>query len=1041
MSTEEAGELNSGLTPAGADPDYLASTENNGSPPPFLPPAKATDHIQLHTRLAKVLGLPEDLPSLQHVFSTVASLCDPLTQPEENEHSILSLDCISDLVIAISYSNLTYSKSSLSRRSSLVTSEAASTGTKDTTTAGDDTVLNPELQSLKFDLLLAYFTILQAILGGLNCDDELKLRYVNNDEDHWFQNLTEWTPTITDDHEMKLCYSMACVLLVSIYKLFKPESGKPDHGYNLSTNPYLHYFIKTWKCQTNVILLGLEIDRRLEATNLVESEQEYVTPLIVHATLKGASAIRYVVTWILNQNPTALHDDDDGPQDDSEPSPQVDMDASTISDSDYDMKCESLINFVHPLARKNINGGALLIDMRLVVIALLITNVGLPMAHKAPEDHSARSIGHWEMERRENQAKPIAELGDILIDLEYEDRFDEDIRYIFELEYEEDEWEDEEVEETSADEQRVSNAELERFGKPGQKTIPDGSKQEKMYSQIGAEDNSERLSAQVSTAVRSNETLDIDENGRDWRDIPRSANAEFRPWFMETLQRFNNLSVKEKEDPDEFFTTWKTFEACMDFLVLQCIEGNDAEAESTEKNIGQSVLNTIAKAVKDEMDGITTDDETKINPDKIYNYWSSFATEEEVATTQDNNKLIIPIFGITKFELLLHNNRKLAGCMLDEMLMCSGYRRVLIWFITHNINLCPALINYVFELLVGLRGGNGARQKPYVHSRMGQKIFLSEIEELMLLHEFLSNSGFYLLATKDGVETFYGYKIVLLESIAKKYLTLMCLMIDQLINTGVINLKAKKREDDMYDYTYNLQFFLITWISKLPEARRLFFRIKKARGESEDGGEEDDNTGHGKPEADLFSRQEYNSFINKIADMTMSEINDHLIGNERDFRLIKNYTARLEKHIKWLLCHNVKEEDFVKVAVGPKSSLQTVQHDFQFFLENFNILSKIDYMAESLFRKLEKNLQSGLIFESLEFSHDVEQTSRNGHTSSVTIGESILADESMFDESEFNDQFLDGVGHFSAGTAVSPAQNELSGKKRKNKKKKKDRRR
>ncbi len=78
----------------------------------------------------------------------------------------------------------------------------------------------------------------------------------------------------------------------------------------------------------------------------MESEQEY-DPADCKCYFEGASAIRYVVT-ILNQNPTALHDDDDGPQDDSEPSPQVDMDVSTISDSDYDMKCESLINFCPP---------------------------------------------------------------------------------------------------------------------------------------------------------------------------------------------------------------------------------------------------------------------------------------------------------------------------------------------------------------------------------------------------------------------------------------------------------------------------------------------------------------------------------------------------------------------------------------------------------------------------------------------------------------------------------------------------------------------
>lgn len=1087
-------------------------TDSEGSPVSYgdpLNPSSNSDHILRHQNLGKLLGLPEDLPSLQHVFSTVASLCDPYTQPEENEVSILSLDFISDLVIAISYSNLKY--------------------TKPERPSGD--VSNPEIQSLKFDLSLAYFTILQALLGGLNCDDELKLRYVNNDDIHWLQNLKQWTPTILDDYNLKLCYRMVCVLLMSIYKLFKPEmdpskgedgeeadqtsdsgvTGEYSTGYNLSTNPYLYYFIKTWKCQTNVILLGLEIDRRLESLNQEEGgDEEYVTPFIVHATLKGSSAIRYVVTWILNQNPSVQDEDREQKQekiqDSGKDTDEKAVSSTSTADCEFDLKKESLINFVHPLARRKINGGALLIDMRLVIIALLITNAGYSMKPRAI--NFDKSMPQWELERKQNQAKPITELGDILIDLEYEDRFDEDIRYIFDFEYE-DEWEDEADEDEDAEYEDThvlpeAIEDNERAGKTlsqfmeknihkyqhladlVEKVNATGEEREKAKEEItkimieafekvrlkptdestapvssdtfstpstaiskptsGSTVITKQNDAKISTAVRSDDAIEFDELGRDWRDIPRGDNVNFQPWFLKLIDQYNKLSVKEKEDPEDIFSSWSTFEDCLKFLTLQGIEGTEEVDADAERKIGQSVLNTIAKAVKDEKDKkasvsksdqsiANSEDDDEVTPDKIYTFWSSLASEEEISITQDNNKLIIPIFGITKYELLLHNNRKLAGCMLDEMLMCHGYRRVLIWFITHNINLCPALINYVFELLVGYRGGDGERQQPYKHSRQGAKIILSEIEELMLLHEFLSNSGFYLLATKDGVDTFYGYKIVLLDSIAKKYLSLMCLMIDQLINQGIIDLNPNKKDGLAYDYTYNLQLFLFTWIGKLPEARELFFRIKNATGEGvdDDGGDASSGDSKVKSESSLleeeskYSESDYEALIKGIQSVKVSEVGDYLSKTPKYLSMIKDFAKRIEKHLKWLICTTDKERSFIENTLGPKSELHIIQQDFQFFLQNFNCLCKVEILAETLFSKLEKITQNGQIFEPLE----------QDNVEGVLTGEIVknFGADHVLDESEFNDQFLDGVGQFS--DKPTREAEETSGKKKKNKKKKK----
>lgn len=89
------------------------------------------------------------------------------------------------------------------------------------------------------------------------------------------------------------------------------------------------------------------------------------------------------------------------------------------------------------------------------------------------------------------------------------------------------------------------------------------------------------------------------------------------------------------------------------------------------------IINTIAKSILDNKEKR----DSSITPMKIYQFWTSLASMEAIRITQeDNNKMIAPIFSVTKFELFFHNNPLLARAAMDEMLMCEGHRKLLIWF-------------------------------------------------------------------------------------------------------------------------------------------------------------------------------------------------------------------------------------------------------------------------------------------------------------------------------------------------------------------------
>ncbi|KAK6465521.1 hypothetical protein DFJ63DRAFT_282025 [Scheffersomyces coipomensis] len=870
--------------------------------------------VERHSKICEILEIPEDNLELNFIFNTVSSLCDPFTQPEENEKYILSVDFVSDILIGLSYSHYINEHQS---------------------------ELPAEIESIKFDLSTQFFSLLRYIHKALNAQDELELRYINNQEDSYKENIKLWTPKSDfqeDDFNLKIVYSMACVLVFSIYKLFKPKEGE----YNLALNPYLHYFLKLWKCHTNIILLGLEIDRRLE-DNTQEDEEPEQTPEIVKQALKGSSSIRYVLAWVVNQNPSSLYDD------------QSDV---MLHSDDRDITDETLLNFVHPLGRRKVNGGSLSIDMRLVVVALLIINVGISFAAGSFQDSDRSSRSEDEATRRLNQSTRILEIGDILIDLEYDDRFDEDIRYIFENEYPEDDadedWQDE-------DDEGESN------------------KNNKNETEAVVEAGAEKGKS-LSKAIRSgDDTIQFDENGRDWRDLPRGENIKFANWYIEKLQEFDSLKVKDESD--DFFSTANELIDTLEFLTFNSIEGDN----ESEKRIGQVVLNTIAKAVKDEQDSKSN----SITPDLIYQFWSCPAKDEAVVMTQANNKLIVPILSITNFELLLQNNSKVARCMMDEMLMCKGYRRVLIWFLTNNINLSSLLIDYVFELSSGLRG-NKVRQIPYMFTRQGSSLVITEIERSMLLHEFLTNCSSYLSAT-DGIEIDNDFKVVLAESIAKKYLSLLCLMLTRLIDLGIINLEF---EDSIDDYSNEIRILLINWVGKLPEARDLFFRIQKNSS----------RTIEKKKNESIHSMEEVTALFKKYENLSTIEITEDLVNNRVHKETIEFFTNKIYSSLKTTVSGTISSESGKLIS--------EVTSDFKFFFQHFNSICKVEYIADRLFKDFESVVTSG-IFGTVE---EVKDTATDV-------------------ESEFSTNFLNGSGHFEESKSNDKSSKKKGKKKKKSKKK------
>ena len=625
-----------------------------------------------HEVLADLLQF-KDTPDLKELFVFIATITDPMTQPAETDTHVISLELLSQLIISLK--------------------------------------LDVHSSIGEFNLALSLFKIVESTLKLLNCEDQVKLRGLNNSDlkIDWRNKLKEWTPNGLNQQDLLLIYMIDCVCLYTIYKIY--EFNDPD----LCMNPFLDFFINLWKIFTNVVLLGLEVDRREE----VDGEE---TPDIIKYVIRGSSAVRYVLASILNDE---------------------------VKDRLHDFQHLNIRDFMSPYGRR-CGTAALCADVRWYVGAML-------------------ALG-----------SDLKEVVEILVDLEPNDRYDEDVKYMFTYEYEDFHHEEMFPEDYEAGEIPDDDI-IMYFDEDGHfhRVVRPRCTCQFFDNDMESETQENEEFDSIPHAVRSDQNIKFDELGRDWRDIARGGNIFFNPEFQ--------LDAS----------------GCYSWPELCQIFDEMVEHQVTDE-ISTKVIKTIARSVKLELEKEITDtisDNTDVIPedavttDKIYDKWSSD----------------------WPFDAMLSLNPQSSYAMLDEMFMANGYRRVLIWFLTH-IPLSFSLINYIFELLEGLRG-EGRISKKFKFSRQGP-LELSEIEKSMLLHELLGNCTIYISkVTNDGKpSSSQNYTDV---ERCVKIIKLLCLMIQKLIDTDDI---------DIEEYKVGITSLLINWIGIIPEAKDLFFRINNTIG-------------------------------------------------------------------------------------------------------------------------------------------------------------------------------------------------------------------
>lgn len=779
-------------------------------------------------------------PLQESIYLIAHALCDPLQQPPDNEQQILSLDFLADILIPLSYSK--------------VSQESAFNLESENT-----------VHFVKFTLSTYYFRLYCALQETLNAHDELKLRHVDNSSDLWIGNLHHWVPSKEVQmrpHEFKVYYSMSCLLLVAVYKLFAPLSQ--SDSYNLSRNPYLFHLVKSWKCHTNIVLLALEIDRRIEYQNEQEDSDEQQTPEIVYNVLEGSSAIRTVLAWILNQNPSV-----DCP--DNNLSFEL-VDDDIVLDLTIDIKEISLLEFVLPLSRNKVNGGALRVDMRLIVIALLIIKHGSKVYSQT---NPSREPNEEYESRKKAQMEVITAIPDLLVDLEYDDRFDEDIRYIFEYELED--------------------------------------------SQNG----------DVETVEDVNPPIE---------EVPLGDDLNYTPKVRELITNFQTATGEDKKK--------YIFEDVTDLgFVLKCMVLGVQKSDSSERNELQSqiLLNSIAYARQ-------ADEESNhfLYPGMVFGFLKLPAPIEDIKECLKKNLFLLPIFPITNFELFLKNNTQLARNVLDELMLHTYTRRKTLKFLASELNLNPLIIDYLFELLSGLRG----------------KVILSDKEAKLFLHTFLSHCGDFFAAV-DGIEDADGNRVILPESVAKKNMLLLCLMINRLIVQGIIKLGSEESRT----YNTELRELLIGWIGKVKEARTLYFEISSALYDDakevvRERSNKEDPASDEKSKPEETQVREYG-----ISEATMDQIDKCETSAEFTSLLQESLDIKAEfdeyiERFKFYILSMISVSNSLVIHIPPAIAVG----DLQFFLDNFNSLSKVEYFASVLFEVFEMALEPETKLAENEFS-------------------------------------------------------------------------
>lgn len=511
-------------------------------------------------------------------------------------------------------------------------------------------------------------------------------------------------------------------------------------------NPFLASMISLWKNLTFVVLLGLEIDR-------FEEEQEtFSTPVLVRAAIRGSSALRSVVATVLNGH---------------------------VEYKRHDFQHEPINIFMSPHGRKLCHG-ALYTDVRSHAAAMLALGIEL-------ED-----------------------VTNLLSDLQPGDRFDEDVKYMFDYEYDnynEVGTEDMDEEELEDVESRERIKEMRAYYKrchcqfDDDELLPEEEEESGIpisHTRISKElppDTNVKLSNTAKPVALRNkkDTIEFDFNGRDWRDIPRGLNFYFNENydFEKSVKRgaahtLMNSAAERQLSKEEAVHLLRLVSTCVAKEQEHTVLRSAFAADDSQALSCQSTL--VA-------DGDLT-------TDYIYENWC-----------QDS-----------LFDKMLFHNETLVWRIMDEMLMCSGYRRVLIWFITH-LEVTSSMIEYIYSLVMGNRGEKLANEEtPFgklPFSRQGD-IVLSEIEIKMLLQEFFTNAAIFFskqLRESLGDEEEEETENLGISPYIVGLMRLVCFMVKSLIQEEMFDFKDP-------DYIFELETLLMSWICILPEARDLFFALR-----------------------------------------------------------------------------------------------------------------------------------------------------------------------------------------------------------------------
>lgn len=678
------------------------------------------DSMLRHSILFEFLGLSQRntlAPYLEMQFKTLAGLVDPLTQPTPNDTHIISIDLLHGLYTGLVHPALI--KSGKAR--------------------------NYDWKYLcGFNLI----KIVWKSLKKLHCSSYDTLNNIGNFEEgnDWRQTLEYWIPKNLNTQDLELLYMIDILSVYAIYKLYEDQP--------IQNNPFLFELFSVWKYITKIIFLGLQVDR-IEEQN--DSEE---TPLMIRATVRGASAFRAALTTILNRQ---------------------------IENNEHDFKHEPINTFMSPHGRK-LCSGSLYADMRVSTKIFVENGVELD------------------------------DITNLLTDLQPGDRFDEDVEYMFDYEYEDYNLvsDSEDMDEKADNESdgvrpapifRRCNCVFEDDKIMDESTIDHQSlitDMELENNAISTKDENDKIkiiSQPEPFTVRMRSFFDFNYGGKDWRDIPRGENLYYNGEFV---------FVQECSSSEFASYFSKAVNSVLDIsesnrliqLVASCIR------EEQDRMVIYHGMSQLPLANGDV-------NKSKLTVDEIYDQISS-----------SNN-----------FAKMLYQDTELACGLMDELLMIVGYRRVLIWFLTH-INITFPLIHYIFELVMGYRVGfsdgdaNGDNNKKSStgkcgFSRLGM-VALSSIEKQMLLQEFFLNATVSLSAKSfesngteiDNYDDNADEDNEYISSYAVGIVTLICNMVKTLVRAGQMDVSKS-------EYTVELQTLLVNWISLIPEAKELFFFLKQ----------------------------------------------------------------------------------------------------------------------------------------------------------------------------------------------------------------------